>query len=428
MPKPTNANFSTVITIDTEESLVRFFSMTQGNQASWKEEQKKCRGRVLDEQFIKTFQDIVSDYAAQNPTAQEAGVVVVLPDYAIATDTLSVPTLRHKKSTDSLNLAINELYKNAADLKINNRISTQNRQFTTFNVTMIQKSLMNSVYSACSACKMVPKAITYAASSTVNAVQSFNSKLANASYLFMDIKPNYTRISFVAHGHTCGYYFLPFGYSIFERSRVAAEDMLFDHSQAELLVLNAKEKAKAKQLTMMGNENASQMGQAMAEDENAEENAASAEPENESQDAEAENEEEASENVFSASANSMAGSTQTIKTLPKKQPRKLPKYMLRETPQTEEGYVYENFRLFEKWALNLIQANQKQYWYEKPDAVYINLPKQYDFVFERANEEKKENGISFLPIDKQNASDDIIDNLESYGGFFTSQFNSNNNF
>ncbi len=418
MAKPTKFNFSTVITIDPEESLIRFFSMTAGDENSLSNETKKCKTRLFDKEFFDRFGELVNDYALQYPSAQAAGVTIVLPDRSVATDVISIPTLRRKKIDESLSVAINDLYKNSSELKINSFMTTQNKQYTTYGLSIMQNSLLSSLYTACSTCKMIPQAITFAANSTVNAVQTLNPKLNNGTYLFMDIKSNYTRVSFVSKGRTCGYYFLPFGYSILENTRhLAAEDMLFDHSKADLLVLNAKEKAKAKQLTMMQNDNATQLGESIAEDEaNANENKAEDILDDEDEG-----------DVFTK-GNVTQTATQTFKTLPKKQPRKLPKYMLRPSPTSEDEYTYENFRLFVKWALNLIQTNRKQLWQDKPESVYVNMPSKFNFVYDMVNEEKKQNGVTFVPLDLKGVSDNIVNNLESYGGFFTSQFNQSNNF
>ena len=423
MAKPTKFNFSTVITIDPEDSLIKFFSMTAGDENSLNSETKKCKTRLFDKEFFETFQEIVNDYALQHPSAQAAGVTIVLPDRSVATDVISIPTLRRKKTEESLSVAINDLYKNSSDLKINSFMTLQNKQYTTYGISIIRNSILSSLYTACSTCKMLPQAITFAANSTVNAVQSLNPKLNNETYLLMDIKSDFTRISFVSKGRTCGYYSLPFGYSILEHTRhLAAEDMLFDHSKADLLVLNAKEKAKAKQLTMMQDDNATQIGESMAEDE-AEANTNETPNDDEFPDDEDENEGD----VFTK-ANVNQQSNVVFKTLPKKQPRRLPKYMLRPAPHSEDEYTYENFRLFVKWALNLIQTNRKQLWQDKPDCVYVNMPNKFNFLYDMVNEEKKQNGVTFSPLDTKGIGDNILNNLECYGGFFTSQFNQSNNF
>ena len=431
-------NYATVITIDPEESVIRFSSMTAGNNATLAVETKKCRTRLFDQEFFDTFKKIMDAYALEHPSAQAAGVTLVVPDRVVATDIISIPTLRRKKTDESLAVAINELYQNADALKINNTIIAQNKQYTSFGLTIMRYALLNALYGSCSTNKMIPQAVTFAANSAVNALQSFMPKLRTASFMFLDIKANYARVSFVSHGRTSGYYQLPFGYTILERNRLAAEDMLIDHSPAELLVLNAQEKAKAKQLTMMQYESASQMAQSMDEDAAVAQNQVNNEyGDNDDYGDESEPTSEAdaavndTQDVFSsgmAAANATLGGNMAIKTLPKKQPRKLPKFMLREVEHTDEAYTFENFRIFTKWVLNLIQTNRKALWQDKPEGVYVNMPAEFNYLFDMINEEKKENGITFYPIETAGLPEQITANLESYGGFFALQYNQSNNF
>lgn len=429
MKNTAKSSFTTVITVDPSESIVSFSYMSDGNAATLTRETKKCKTKLFDEEFFQTFTKLVTEYSMEHPSAQAANVTLVLPDRAVATDVLSIPTLRRKQIEESLVYAINDMYKNHNDLKINRYMLMQNKQYTSFALSMIQSSLITSFYTVFSTCKMIPQAITYASNSSVNAAISFNPKLNGSTFMLMDIKSSYTRISFVAKGTTCGFYTLPFGYSILERNRLAAEDMLFDHSQAELLVLNAKEKAKTKQLTMMGNDNSSQIAQEMIDEQEAEAKAKQKELQEDKDefDEEEDYEEETTTDVFTASAAASRTST-VIKTLPKKQPRKLPKFMLRPAPHSDEEYAFENFRIFVKWALNLIQSNRRMIWQTKPDCVYVNMPEEYRYILDTVNGEKKENGIEFLPLELQGAGKNISDYLEEFGGFYAVNYNTVNNF
>ena len=60
--------------------------------------------------------------------------------------------------------------------------------------------------------------------------------------------------SFSNKGRTIGSYFLQYGYKILESNKLVYENMLSNHDLAEITVLNAKEKAKAKQLTTLSDE------------------------------------------------------------------------------------------------------------------------------------------------------------------------------
>lgn len=99
--------------------------------------------------------------------------------------------------------------------------------------------------------RFLPTFVTFPANTTVNAVGKLRPKFKRSSYLMLDIKENCTRVIFAVKGHAVGASVLPFGFEILSDKKVVAEDMLFDHSFADLTVINANERAKAKSLTMM---------------------------------------------------------------------------------------------------------------------------------------------------------------------------------
>ena len=113
--------------------------------------------------------------------------------------------------------------------------------------------------------------------------------------------------------------------------------------------------------------------------------------------------------------------------LRKKTPRKLPKYMQRPEPTEREGFVYENFRVFVKWTLEFIANNAGITSLGAPEAVYVNMPREFSFLYDMVNEEEEENGIRFAPLaEEQNEL--VLKNLELYGGFFAKQMNKFNSF
>ncbi len=404
---------NTVISIDPDESTVTFFSMTGNEKSTISSETVSYRARQFDSEFFEKFTDILRRYWEKHPSDSAANVTVLLPDRVIAQDTIHVPTTKRMAMNSAVDVAVERLYKNKKDLKVNTFLAAQNKQYSTYSLTMIRAQLLAAIYTACSTSKMMANTVTFASNALVNGVQTLVPKLKSTSYLLLDVKENVSHFAFVAKGRTVGSYSLPFGASIMRHNKLASEDMLFDHSIAELTVLNAKEKAKAKQLTMMGEDNATMIGEAEAADRNIDALA---------------NEDEDVEYYGGGGGVPMATPTMTVKTLPRKQPRKLPKFMLRPTPDTDEGYAYENFRIFVKWALTLIQGNDKLTEQGKPEAVIVNIDPALDYVIDMTNAEKDENGIAFQLLDLHNEKNTVRQNLELYGGFFTHTMNKNNNF
>ena len=411
--------FLTVIQINPLSQSFDFYSMTGKNKATITLESKPFKTRLFDEEFFEVFSKTIAKYAERYPSAQAAQVTLVLPDKAIAQDTFNMPTMKKGAMDNNFKATFESAYKNHDDLKMNSVLTMHNKQFSQYAFSVMRKDVLSSLYTACSINKLTAKVVTSAGATTVNAICNLRPKLKNASFLFLDVKEKYSRFVFCTKDRAAGSYVLPFGFSVLSDHRMPQEDMLFDHYMAELTVLNAKEKAKAKALTLASDGDfsitESEIGNLVEE-------------------AEEDNGEVTAESVALANAQAQQlaqqQAQQSIKVLPKKVARKLPKFMLRDNPTDKDGYVYENFRVFVKWALTLIQRNPNIVMQGKPEFVVVNLPEQYDFVFEMVNNDQKtNNGLEFVNFDaKEERSELITSHLELYGGFVPSKANSVNVF
>ena len=398
-----NKKLSIVVSVDPRQSIINFYSMSGTSRATISHETKKYTGAPFSEDFFAKFTQILTDYSTSHSLGQSSKINLVLPNYLFGTNTISIPTMKKNNMSTALSVAIDGLYPNKADFRINKILSYNGKNHITYSLTLIPQSILSSVYTSCATGKMMTQNITFAANTSVNAVSVLNPKLHNASYLLLDIKKDVSQFVFVAKGRTVGYYDIPFGYNILKNNKVAAEDMLFDHTVSALAVLNAKEKAKAKQLTMLGGYDDTYEGDGEE---------ASADAYAKKQPSTEETEEE-----YSYSGTRL-----------QKTPRKLPKFMLRPIPETEEEFVYENFRIFVKWALTLLDGNEKFAEQGKPEAVYVNMPSDYGFVLNMVNAEKAENGIEFIRLENHGEKEIITEHLELFGGFYTKNYNTTNNF
>jgi len=400
LPFLNKSKYQLSMVIDTANSAFNFFRISGNDFNSLEFDSKKFKGKIFDKDFdsqmTQSMQDFAKDYSV---VPSETQFTLVLPDTSIAQTTITLPTLNKRKMADSLEAYISTLYKNKEALKINEYLATSNKHQTTFSLTVINQPLFTSLVSTCVAGTIPTSCVTFAGNCVGNAVAVLNPKFKNSSYVFLDVKENSSRIIFAAKGRTTGTYSLPFGYSILEKNRLAAEDMLFDHPTAELAVLNAKEKARAKQLTMARVDT----------------------PEDEENKSEMDME-------YDDPTKTRVVTAEEIKVLPKKMPRKLPKNMLRPQPESEEEYAYENFRIFQKWVLNLINANDRLTSQGYPEAVYVNVPDEFGYLCDMANSEIEENGIQFMNFDTDYHSKYVKENLDLFGGLYAINMNRTNNF
>ena len=407
--------YSTTIAIDSRRSTINCFTMLGSDVSTIDHRVKNYTGLMQGDNFFNRFKEAVGEFVAEAPSESVRRISLIIPDNAVALDLVNVPTMRSRNVTkNALNLTLAKIYSNIGELKVTPYIAAQNRQYTTFNTALIQKQLLTSLYSACSENKLLVDTTTYASGAAVGAVTALNPKLKNASYLLVDIKDTYTRFVFVVSGRAAGYYILPFGMEFLSRPKYVQEDMLFDHTMGEITVLNAREKAKAKRLTVLAEEtgkSAEELEQEMAQEEEQAEPEEAAEPAEE-QDAEQEG---AMAEPFAMSSGQKIAAP---KVMAKKTPRRLPKFMQRPVPETEEEIACENFRVFVKWALTLMASNEKITALGKPEFVCVNMPRGMGFVLDKTNEEQEENGLEFRLLDDGTFDGKVLNNLELYGGFF----------
>ncbi len=374
-----------VISVEPLSESVKF-CMTTSDQSALRIKSANYKTGAFDQKFFEQLAKVVKQQQEKDPKMDLQKATVILPDQLFLLDMISVPMIHRKAMQHSLSLAIEAVYKNAEELNLMTYAVQQNKQTATFGLTGARKEILEQVRQTLADSGVSVTGITFASNAMVNGAFVLNPKLKGSTFLLLDMKQSYSRFAFVVRGCTMGYYDLPFGYNMLYKSRRADEDMLFDHRPGELLVLNAKERARAKQLTMEGVNVSEQTG----------EEGAAYEPDRD-------------------------GAW-------RKSPRKLPKFMQRPEPQSQGEYIYENFRIFMKWALELIQNNRDIVSLAKLDTVYVNMPAEYAFLFETVNAKRDEHGVTFAPLLFDGTEMTMAENLELYGGFFLGQFNEANTF
>lgn len=359
-----------VISIDFES--IRFFNKDKSSKKynTWVEMYKATP-------FTEEFYEMLKGTLAIQNKPKDNRVSLILPDNLFFTDTIKLPLIQKTAMNNSLSLGIDAIYKNSKDIRIKSFLLHQNKQNATYNICGIRKEILEKTVACVESVGYNVACVTYSANATVNGAIALNSKLKSSSYILIDIKPSFTRYSLVANGKTIGFYSLPFGHNAIKTDVVKDEITLFDHTAGDLLVLNATESARKKQLTMINS----------TEDEDGE-----------------------SENTIFKRTN-----------------RKLPKFMLRPEPQSEREFMYENFRVFVKYCLELIRSNPDLSRNSPIQTAIVNIPERFSSVIEDTNANLTDNKVSFerLVINDQPI---IVDNLELFGGFYTKKYNKVNAF
>lgn len=414
------SQYSMTLAIDSTREVFHCYSMLGDDVATISHKIAGYSGQLFDNDFIKTLKSAIKQFVEDTPFESSKKITVVLPDDVVITDVIKIPTMRGIGQTrKTLETTLGGLYRNFSELQINSYIAEQNKQYSSFVIAAIKKDILSSVRGACVENKVIADILTYASSAAVCGASMINPKLKSASYLFLDIKECYSRFVFAVNGKAVGHYSLPFGFEILKNSAIVQEDMLFDHSFAELTVLNAKEKAKSKKLTVMayddeisgipfafGRKDIESLSFFIDEDKHNREDEGS---------------EDSVTRAIGAEDAVQSEQFRSRKMLVRTISRKSPKQMPDETTADSERIVFENFRVFIKWALTLIRENKTLTELARPEFVCVNLPSELAWLTDKANDEVKENGISFVCFNRNSGNAPIISDLELYAGLFPKQ-------
>ncbi len=384
------SKLSSVVAIDTEHNAVYFYS--KGQKGAPRLDCESYHAVPFGPALFAELDVILKRYKEKNPNVPLDHVALVLPNRVVCTDTITIPVVRKGMINQSLSLAINSLYKNSEELKFSSYQLSHNKVNLTYGIVGVRREYLDRVREIFSANGITVTGISFAANTAANALFTLNPKLKGGTFLFADLHENCCDLSFLQKGRVIGFYSLPFGHTILSDETVHEEHTLFDHSAAETLVRSAKQSAKTRQL-----------GTASAVAKLAE----WADGEGEST------------NVKTSPADVVSPQTG----------RKLPKFMQRPTPEDAEGKIAENFRIFVKWILELLHANASLLTFGAIDTVYVNLPTQYDFLFDKINEEQTESGVRFAPaLSEHDRTEGEADHLCVLGALYLKQYNKFNNF
>ncbi len=378
------------VLIDTEAGEICFFRA--GAEGGVTVESETLSAVPFSEEFFERLSHILgfrrdAAIAAEGKRGGSEEVVLLLPDNLFTTDSVSIPLVKRGLINSSLLLAINELYKNSEELKFSSYPISQTKQNMTFGLLAIRRDLLSRTVEAFREHGFAVTAVLPQSHAAVDGVQALGAPLRGGTFVLADMGEGRTLFSLVLRGRCIATYSLPVGSSSLSSDAVNGEECLFDHTAAAALVARAKAAARSRRHpddTPIHEEEGG--GDSPMHEE---ERATEAAP------------------AFAV----------------RRSVRRLPAFMLRPIPEAREGVLYENFRHFVKWALELVRANARNLHGEKISTVYVHMPKEYSFLYDMANSEG-EGGIVFAPI----PAEDVPARLDAYGAVFGRGFTKPNNF
>lgn len=385
---------------------------------------------LAEELFIKgDYPEILdkglTDYIAANGAFPPEPATLVIPDCMVTMDIVTLPTMSRRTMGDTFRTEYHNLYKNHDELISYPVVINANKKTTTYLLTLIRKDKLQRFREVLAGHGLKMERATSAAIARCEALTDQHAKLHRDTYLLLDVKDHSSEIVLYSKGQLFGFASLPFGKDALPNDQVVNEYDLYAHDIADLAVINAREKAKAAKLTMAAEEenfnagvvldNAEGGGAAMskqdilamAQEMQAEE-AAAAEAEAAAAEAAAEAEDEIEEEEVAPVVQSTPQGKRYVK-----KARKLPAFMQRPVPETPNGMILENFRAFQVRMLNYARSCKLNDTLPSPDYIVVNLPKEYEFLFQMLNAQE-DNGLSFRLLCDDGHSN-ILTDLEMHG-------------
>ena len=431
--------------------------------------------RIFTDEFFAEAEKLLEEYFAHKPSLRNRAAYVVLPNEAVSFETFNLPNMSRAKTDLAFDAELNNLYEGRQkNRKINRFVLAQNKQFTTFGAVFFDKKLVAAIYKLLTDVRLFPKETTYRGSALLNCAYNFAPRLRGKSFVFADMHLDYTEIAVSGKGRLLGAATIPHGTSILKTDKVVSEYMATDHEVGELAVINAREAARAKALTLslddpsvipegatiedyavgaeregeysgaalaaradaavsarVGEETEDADGADAAQTMPDEEEGSKATPDGATPDGSADPDAETDKTDETEGTDADdAFRTNPVKKIKvyRKMPKRYPKFMTREVPETAEGILYENWRIVMKWILLYARQAALTEYIPSPEFIVVNLPSEFRALLDKANEEQGE-GLKFRPFaaaDKMSA--EVRANLDLYGCLFAGHFNKNHNF
>ena len=472
---PSKTALNIVVGIDTIYKQIRFMRIFGVEFKDAVFQDYPYTNAILSDEFNEEFKNIFVEYFKTLPASHSLACYLVLPDNLVGMDNIALPSMQKAKLFSSLNTHLAKEYKQFRELRFNRYIAGKNRQYVVFYLTSIRKSYLASLYKSMAVNKLFVKSCSYSGNCAVNSVLQFDPSYRRKSFILFDVKADYTHVSVCINGKTAGVTNFKLGTMHLPDDKVLQENMLYDHDVADLAIINAKEKARMKMLTVTGDDeedtslenvadiveaqlheginlNAKDMQEHTADEQDGDFSQERDDIASESKQIDSatfsqvlkENVapdvnpiDAVTDNIILQDPEEALVGTETViqdelvaakkkKIFARKMPKRLPKFMLRETPETPEGFIYENFRMFIKWALLYnSQLKQKEYL-PKIDTVLINIDEKYQSAIDKANTEEEASELKFVRL--ENLGPNINAHLDLVGALYGGVFNKRQNF
>lgn len=176
---------------------------------------------------------------------------VVLPDDCVGFETFNLPAMSQFKLGAAIDAELNNLYVNMQKThKVNKCVLKKGRDYNVYGAYYFDKNIVSELNKAIAAARLFPRVTTYSGNALCDGVFGIMPRARGKSFLIADVRRDCTNIAVSVHGKTLGTATIPHGSDLLREDEVQSEYMITDHEVGEIAVINAREIARAKSLTV----------------------------------------------------------------------------------------------------------------------------------------------------------------------------------
>ena len=236
-----NGQRNVVISLDLKNARVKVMKILgQSQKNSIVEFLPFDRDLIVHGEYGKMFETGLARYV-ERANLRFAAFYVVLPDEAITSWKISVPSLSKVKTEDALKAEIAVDVGDPKDFIVNYVPIASTKKVTVYEVCALRRDVYNEVRGALTRLGIDLRAITCTSAAVMNAVFALRTKSRQGTYVFADMREGETVVALVSKEKMIASATIPFGYEMLRTDGIVDENSLLPHDSATVVVAKALE-------------------------------------------------------------------------------------------------------------------------------------------------------------------------------------------
>lgn len=166
-------------------------------------------------------------------------VYVVLPDYYITMDLVTLPYMQKNRMKDALRAELRKLYVNFEELEFNSSIFSKNKKQVVFSCTFVKKSILTQIASVMKRYNLNLRNVSFKSNACVNSFLALGGKVKHSSLILANIYEDSSSLISINKDKLINFLPLSFGTNILSGVRRVYESEVTDNFAGEFLRFNA---------------------------------------------------------------------------------------------------------------------------------------------------------------------------------------------